>query len=123
MESVKKPVCERTQNKADDGDERQPAEEGINPRENFSRIRLQRVQGAHAGQNHGGIREGVHPRKGLEMVVPLHADAKANGDAGQTDTRATGHAGVKRRLWEQGVCARLKHKLFVKKAMGKRTKM
>ena len=74
------------------GEEDDAAEEGVEGGEEFGGVGAHGVDGAHAGEDHGGIEQGVDPRQACEMVVAEDADAECEGDDSDCDGERTQHS-------------------------------
>ncbi len=95
VELVEEPVENRGENKTDGGNEGQAAEEGIATGEELAGTGVKGGQGAHAGENHGRVHEGVEPGEAFETVVASHADGQSAEDNERGEGGASGQAGVK----------------------------
>ena len=74
MEFVEEAMDDGGEKDADDGDESDTTEEGVNAGKDFAGVGFQVGRGAHAGKDHGGVAESVHPRHLFEGVIADHAD-------------------------------------------------
>jgi len=109
MEFVQEAMKNRGEDNADARDESDPAKERVTTGEKFAARCLNGRERAHARQNHRGVREGIQPRKFLEVVVSSHADAKCPKDNSQAENGATSESGVKDPAWQQRLGAALVH--------------
>lgn len=80
MKLVDKAMIDWCENNGDARDERNPAEKRIAAGEEFAGASLDRGKRAHAGKDHGGVREGVQPRELFKIMIAGHPDAKRSED-------------------------------------------
>ena len=92
MKLVQETEHDRGHDNADDRNERQSTEQGVTTGEQFAGIGLQSDRRPHPGQNHRGVEEGVNPGQLLQEVIANHANAKTNGDDGQSQAKAAGES-------------------------------
>ena len=70
QETMKDGRCQHT-----DGSQKNDSRiDGIKGCEELPGIRLERIYRSHAAEDHGGIEQGIDPRKVFEKVVAQHAD-------------------------------------------------
>ena len=91
---VKEPVEHGRKEDADAGDEGQSAEQRVTAGKQFSRRSLDGSQGPHAGEDHGGVGEGVKPWHFFKAMITHHADGERAAEDEGTKPTAPGHAEV-----------------------------
>jgi hypothetical protein len=92
MEVVEEAMEDGGEEEGDGGEEDDAAEEGVEGGEEFGGVGAHGIDGAHAGEDHGGIEEGVDPRQACEVMVTEDADAECDGNDSDCDEEGTQHA-------------------------------
>lgn len=94
MEAVKQPVCRRSQDDTDIGNECHPAEKSVGRGEQFAGSISDLYHRPHAAEDHGGIVQGIYPVDVGTIVIPQNTNKQtyeqndhcyeyASEDAGQ----------------------------------------
>lgn len=92
MEEVEVAMKDGGEEQGNGGKEDDAAEEGVERGKEFGRVGAHGVGGTHAGEDHGGVEQGVDPRKACEVVVTEDADAEGECDDSDCDGQRTQHA-------------------------------
>jgi hypothetical protein len=92
MEVVEEAMEDGGEEEGDGGEEDDAAEEGVEGGEEFGGVGAHGVDGAHAGEDHGGIEEGVDPRKAREVMITEDADAEGDGNDSDCDGERGQHS-------------------------------
>ena len=78
VQLVHDPVHERRQHQRGGSDEEQPGEQGISRGEQLACVSRDRINRAHATENHRGIHESIDPRKAPEEMVAEHSNTQSD---------------------------------------------
>ena len=92
MEVVEEAMEDGGEEEGDGGEEDDAAEEGVEGGEEFGGVGAHGVDGAHAGEDHGGIEEGVDPREAREVMITEDADAECDGNDSDCDGERGQHS-------------------------------
>ena len=96
MEFVEGAVEDGREQKGDDGDEDEAAKERVDSREDFPAVSIEISQRPHAGENHGGIREGIRPGHLFKKMIANHPNNQSDGGDTRADKSATAHTADER---------------------------
>ena len=94
---------------ANAAEESKAAEEGVAAGKEFSGAGLDGCDRSHAGENHGGIQEGIEPGEFFEEMIASHADAQGREDNRESEGRAASKTRVEKAAGQEGLSAVLEH--------------
>ena len=109
MEPMQEPMEDRRKHQPDPAEERHTAEERVAAGENFSCGRLHFRERTHAGQNHGGVGEGINPAHVFKNMIAGHADEQGPSDYREPKRGAAGDAMIKLAAGQERLGAVFEH--------------
>src|SRR5437764_14522633 len=89
VKPVQQPVRERGNHERGNADKRQARKQSVERSEKFCRVRMERIDRAHAAQTHGRIQKRIDPGEASEEVRSENAKAQSDGDQKQCQLRTT----------------------------------
>ena len=110
MKFVNESMEDRGEDDTNAGKESDAAEECVTAGEEFASAGLQRVDGSHAGEDHGSVHKRIEPGHSLQEMIARHAEAERNHDDGRTHAGAARQPAIKDAAREQRLLAVLEHK-------------
>ena len=73
VKPVQQPVRERGNHERGNADKRQARKQSVERSEEFCRVRMERIDRAHAAQNHGSIQKRIDPAQASDQMISENA--------------------------------------------------
>ena len=73
VKPVEQPVRERSDHEGGNADKRKARKQSIKRSEKFCRVRMQRINRAHAAQNHGRVQKRIDPAQASDQMISENA--------------------------------------------------